>query len=132
VTAIRPPFPSHGFFVIADQETRLGGEVTFWGSRWSRENHPSGGPAPSSFKGFADGAAPSACGDRWTARPGNSGHPPDAVPALMAVIVVSEVEQDGSTISGDVRKVAIVQVDPGYGPSPGHAGRGRVVALVCG
>jgi hypothetical protein len=35
-------------------------------------------------------------------------------------------------ISGNIPKMAIVQTNPGYGPNPGHAGTGTVVAIVCG
>jgi hypothetical protein len=47
----------------------------------------------------------------------------------MSVVVASDVSQSGSTESGNVWAIAIVQVDPGYGPNPGHAGTGKVLAV---
>ena len=49
----------------------------------------------------------------------------------MAVIVSSSITKSGSTISGDVKAIVVVQTDPGYSGNPGHAGTGRVVAVVC-
>ncbi len=64
-------------------------------------------------------------------RPGNSSNPPTAIPKYMAVIVASSIQNDGSVISGDVRKIIVVRTNPGYGRSPGHAGTGQVVAIIC-
>ncbi len=33
--------------------------------------------------------------------------------------------------TGDVKKIIVVQTNPGYGPSPGHWGTGQVVAVLC-
>ena len=49
----------------------------------------------------------------------------------MAVIVSSSVQKNGSVISGNIKKIIIVRTNPGYGPSPGHAGTGQVVAILC-
>lgn len=49
----------------------------------------------------------------------------------MAVIAASKITKSGPTISGDAPKVLVVQTNPGYGPDPGHAGTGTVVAQVC-
>jgi hypothetical protein len=49
----------------------------------------------------------------------------------MAVIVASSVQKNGSTISGNITKIVIVRTNPGYGPSPGQAGTGTVVAVIC-
>src|SRR6266700_2066221 len=100
------------------------------GAGWAGANALSGGPAPRSFKGFAGAVSsrPPACGDTYTARPGNSGHPPGSVPSFMAVAVSSSVTKSGPTIKGDVTHIVIVQTDPGYAPDPGHAGTGTVVA----
>lgn len=65
-------------------------------------------------------------------RPGNSSHPPPTVPRFMAVVVGSSVEESGSVIIGNVRKIVIIQTDPGYGASPGNVGTGRVIATICG
>jgi len=50
----------------------------------------------------------------------------------MGVVVSSAVVQSGSLISGDVPKIVVVKTYPGYGPDPGHAGTGTVVAVFCG
>ena len=49
----------------------------------------------------------------------------------MGVIVSSSVTKKGSAISGNVRKLVVVKTNPGYGPNPGHAGTGTVVAVIC-
>jgi hypothetical protein len=121
-------------FVVGDESAGPGSAVTFWGSQWAKQNALSGGKAPASFKGFADSVTTSpdaACGGTWTARTGNSSQPPAAVGAYVAVIVASSVSQHGSTISGDIEHVLIVQTNSGYGPNPGHAGTGVVVGEIC-
>jgi hypothetical protein len=125
------PIPAGGIFVIGDGDAAPGSPVTFWGSQWSSANRLSGGLAPSDFKGFAVGASPT-CGGSWTTGPGNSANPSATLPSTMAVVVASAVTRQGSTISGDVRRVVVVQVDPGYGPNPGNPGTGKVIAVVCG
>jgi hypothetical protein len=50
----------------------------------------------------------------------------------MAVLVTSQVSQSGSTIfSGNVPEIVGIKVDPGYKDSPGHAGTGTVVGVIC-
>jgi hypothetical protein len=121
---------SGGAFVIGDRNAGIGSQVTFWGSKWSKQNSLSGGSAPPSFKGFADSASsnPLAWGGWWTTRPGNSSKPPDSIPSYMAVIVAANVEQSKSTIGGDNPQVVVVKTDPGYDSNPGHPGTGTVVA----
>jgi hypothetical protein len=58
-------------------------------------------------------------------------NPPSTLPQYMAVIVSSSVGKDGSVLSGDIQKIIVVRTNPGYGPSPGHAGTGQVVAILC-
>jgi hypothetical protein len=124
--------PAGGDFVIGDLVDLTGGAtVYFWGSQWEQNNPMSGGSGPNAFKGFEDGTATPACGMTWTSGPGNSSHPPPTVPQFMAVIVASSVQKNGSVITGNVREIVIIQTDPGYGPSPGHVGTGRVVAILC-
>jgi len=122
-------FPTGGTFVIGDQSAT--GSVTFWGAQWATDNSLSGGSAPSSFKGFESGNTLPVCGAGWTARPGNSGHPPDTIPSFMGVIVASHAQKKGSIISGDVASIVIVQTDPGYAGNPGSPGTGTVVATFC-
>ena len=123
-----------GSFVIADRSAVLNGHVEFWGAQWAKHNHPSLGAAPNAFKGYADDTTttPPACGDTWTARPGNSSKPPAGpLPTDMVVIVSSKVTQKGSTISGNILHLVVVKVNPGYAPNPGHAGTGKVEGVVC-
>jgi hypothetical protein len=122
-----------GNFVIGDGNAVVGNHVTFWDAQWAKRNPLSGGPAPSSFKGFASSASPNPprCGGAWTSNPGNSSGPPDSVPSLITVIVTSSITKSGPTITGNIPRMAIVLTDPGYEPNPGHAGTGTVVAVFC-
>jgi hypothetical protein len=127
-------FLARGSFVIGDQKAGVSSNVTFWGAQWSRLNSLTGGSAPASFKGFATtvNPTPPACGGTWTGSPGNSGAPPAGpLPSLMPAFVASHVTKSGSTVSGDISEIVIVQTNPGYQPSVGHAGTGTVVAVVC-
>ncbi len=125
-------FPAGGAFVIGDNVSLANGAtVYFWGSQWSQNNPMSGGSGPNSFKGFEGGNASPACGGNWVSDPGNSSNPPASVPQYMAVIVASSIQQNGSTISGNITKIVVIKTNPGYGPSPGHAGTGTVVAVIC-
>ena len=125
-------FPSGGVFIIGDGVSLANGAtIYFWGSQWARHNPMSGGAAPNSFKGFEDGSQAPACGGTWTSQPGNSSQPPPAIPQYMAVIVSSQVQKNGSVITGDIKQIVVVKTNPGYGPSPGDAGTGEVVAILC-
>jgi len=132
-TPTATPTPLSTGFVIGDLDAVVGNHVTFWGAQWSTLNHLSGGPAPASFKGFANSPNPNppACGGTWQSDPGNSSGPPESVPADIIVIVSSLITQSGSIINGDVPKMVIVHTDPGYSPNPGHEGTGTVTAVVC-
>lgn len=124
-----------GSFVIGDQNASAGDQVTFWGAQWWQDNSLSGGPAPASFKGFADDGS-ATCGAQWTTRPGNSSDPPPTLPltrdGYLPVVVSTHITKSGPVISGDVAEVVLVQVDPGYQPDPGHPGTGTVIGIVCG
>src|SRR6478672_9949746 len=132
-TPTSTPTPLATGFVIGDLDAVVGNHVTFWGAQWSRLNHLSGGPAPASFKGFANSPDPNppACGGTWQSGPGNSSGPPESVPADITVIVSSLITKSGPIISGDVPEMVIVHTDPGYSPNPGHEGTGTVTAVVC-
>ena len=108
-----------------------GATVYFWGSQWQQNNPMTGGSGPNAFKGFENVTAGPTCGSTWTSRPGNSSNPPATVPQFMALIVSSSVVKNGSTITGNVRKIIVVETNAGYGPAPGHVGKGRVVATIC-
>jgi hypothetical protein len=120
-------------FVIGDLNALVGNHVTFWGAQWAHQNSLSGGPAPSSFKGFANSPNPNppACGGTWQSRPRNISGPPESVPADITVIVSSSITKSGSTISGNVPEIVIVHTDPGYGPDPSHPGTGTVTGVIC-
>jgi DNA/RNA endonuclease G (NUC1) len=125
-------FPVGGAFVIGDNVSLANGAtVYFWGSKWAQNNPMSGGPAPSAFKGFEDSASAPTCGGVWQTTPGNSTKPPASLPQYMAVIVSSSIQKNGTVLSGDIKRIAIIRTNPGYGPSPGHPGTGQVVAVLC-
>jgi PKD domain len=125
--------PGGGSFVIGDQNSANTTPVTFWGAQWWKLNSLSGGAAPASFKGFAKNPAVPSCGGAgWSTDPGNSAPPPAGpLPALMGVIVTSSSPKSGSTISGNIAHIVVVQTNPGYDSNPGHAGTGTVVIQVC-
>jgi uncharacterized repeat protein (TIGR01451 family) len=131
-------YPAQGQFVLGDQTVAAAGPATtvnFWGSQWWKHNSLSAeadGDGPAAFKGYDDDSAVPACGQSWTADPGNSSRPPAAIPAYLAVIVSSHVEKSGSQISGDIKQVVIVKTDAGYAGNPGHDGTGVIVAVLCG
>ncbi len=95
-------FPVGGAFVVGDRSVR--GLVTFWSSTWWIMNGLSGGPAPVSFKGFAQRV-----GDAWVASPGLS-HAPATVPKWMGVLVASRVAKNGSIITVTPTRMVVVHV----------------------
>jgi len=125
-----PPF--EGNFVIGDLNAVVGNHVTFWGSHWYQSNSMSGGSAPHSFKGFASqtNPDPTECGGTWTTTAGNSSHPPSDIPDLITVIAASSITQSGSTITGNVPMLAMVQTDDNSN-SGDDSKTGTVVAVVC-
>jgi hypothetical protein len=127
--------PASGGFVIGDKTPQtVGSTVNFWGSQWTRNNSFSGGAAPNSMKGWAENLTPSvpACGGSYTTATGDSSNPTAGpLPSYMAVLVSTLVNQAGSTISGNVVHIVVVQTAPGYQNDPGHPGMGVVVATVC-
>jgi Bacterial Ig-like domain (group 1) len=125
--------PGGGAFVIGDLENHANAQAYWWGAQWWKKDHLSTGLAPAAFKGFELSNASPWCGQTWTTRPGNSPHPPTAVPAgtVMAVIVASHVTKNGPVISGDIVHIVLVKTNPGYGPNPGHPGTGTIVGQLC-
>lgn len=121
---------SGGDFVIGDQGSAIGTQVTFWGSQWAKDNILSGGSAPASFKGFENDPGSGTTFTSWSTDPGNSSGPPSSVPSYMAVIVAGTITESGPLISGDAPHVVIVRTDPGYSDDPGHPGTGTVVATL--
>ena len=95
-------FPVGGAFVVGDGSVK--GLVTFWSSTWWKTNRLSGGPAPWSFKGFAQRVAMP-----WVASPGFA-HAPATVPDWMGVLVASRVEKDGSNVTVTPTRMVVVHV----------------------
>src|SRR5207245_10838716 len=105
------PTSNGATFVVGDltlPPTNTSLSAYFWGSQWDQMNPMSGSsPSPSAMKGFAGFqnnllGIPPVCGGSWTTDPGNSTPPPATVPPVMAVIVSSNITQNGSTISSDI------------------------------
>ena len=127
-------YPEIGQFVIGDLVSNAGwATVNFWGSQWLQNNPMSIGAhhGTNSFKGFSNGQGLPVCGGTWTSGPGNSLHPPATIPRFMAVVVSSSAVKNGPVISGNVRRIVVVETDPGYSAAPGHAGTGHVIAVLC-
>ena len=126
-------FLTSGGFVLGNGSSAVGTQQEFWGDDWWQINNLSGGPAPASFKGFADTLAtePPTCGSRWVAQPGNSSGPPDTIPSYMGVLVTAAVTKSGPDIAGSVTQIVVVKTDAGYAPAPGMRGTGTVVAQFC-
>lgn len=124
---------SSGTFVLGDKSATMNAAVTFWGARWARQNSFSGGAAPMGHFGFADqvSSKPITCGSTWTMKPGMSARPPATVPSYMAVAVSSSVTRSGGSTTGKVARVVIVKVNSTSMSSPGSAGTGKVVGVVC-
>jgi hypothetical protein len=125
--------PATGSFVIGNNSASAGMSVNFWGAQWAITNSLSGGPAPDSFKGFAEtlSATPPTCGSHWFTDTGNSSAPPVTAPSFMMVLVAGSVSQSGSVLSGIVSEIVVVNTNPGYLNDPGHPGTGTVVAIIC-
>lgn len=124
-----------GAFVISDlkaaQAETPQSAVYWWGAQWWKKDPMSTGLAPASFKGYENGNPSPWCGETWTTRPGNSPHPPQTVPATMAVIVSSHITKKGPVITGDVVGIVLVSTKPGYAANPGHPGTGTVIETLC-
>jgi hypothetical protein len=130
--ALAAPAVASENFVIGNENATVGSPVTFWGAKWWKLNTLSGGPAPAAFKGFANEVTGS-CGGSWTTDPGNSSDPPEGpLPPVIEALSTSTVTKEGRVISGDITSVVLIATNLGYGPSPGHAGTGTVVRVVCG
>lgn len=120
-------------FAIGDLNAVVGQKVTFWGAQWAKQNSLSGGAASASFKGFANSTStnPVNCGGTWTTPAGGDTGAPASVPKFITIIVTSSATKTGATISGNVTKLVIIKVDPGYSPDPATPGTGTVYSVVC-
>ena len=122
-------FLHRGAFVIGDRSAS--GSVTFFSNQWWRKNSLSGGPAPSSFDGYASDPRDPSCHQRWTA--GSSNDAPDDLPDYMAVIVSSSISKSGWKITGDTARMVIVRTTGDGGLADHrHTGTGTVVASAPG
>jgi PKD repeat protein len=140
-TAIVFAFPSRGAFMLGDKTAKTaaqtGATVTWWADTWSSLNSLSGGPAPTSDKGFAGKVSlptstpPAVCGGNWTTTAGNSPPPTSGVPSYMGTLVTSKVTKNGSSIAGNTVHIVVVKTNPGYAPDPSHHGTGVIVATYC-
>lgn len=120
-----------GYFVISNDVASLNATVEFWGSQWSQNDAL--GTTPAAFKGFTDTVDNASCPTAWSTDTGNSAPPPESVPSQITVIVASSITQSGSTISGKVVELAVLDTQPGYEGNPGHPGWGTIVSLTsCG
>lgn len=130
-------FPVRGDFAIGNITSTSATPstvVTFWASDWYLRNQLSGGVAPTDFKGFTAtlSSTPPVCGGSWITRTGNSPPPPNGpLPSYMGVIVTSLVTKSGSNLRGNIVHIVVVTTNPGFQPSPGHDGTGKIVAIYC-
>ena len=132
ITNTRIPFATGGVFVIGNLTPQTPGtKVNFWGAQWARNNPLTDGPAPPEFKGFENTSPALACGGTWKSDPGNSSGPPATIASVMAVVVSSKITRNGSVISGDIKKIVLVEPDPGYARTPGKEGTGKVLSVLC-
>jgi hypothetical protein len=135
-------FPSRGAFVLGDRTVIAATTTTnvnWWNDAWWQLDSLSGGVAPLAFKGFGQTISTlpttspaSTCGATFTTAPGNSPPPTTGVPSYMGVLVAGSTTKTGSNVNGTWNKIVVVQTNPGYSPSPGHPGTGRIVATFCG
>ena len=138
-TAIVFAFPSRGAFTLGNTTAATAGSstVTWWADNWNLLNSLTGGPAPSSFKGFAasvhlpTGTPPATCGGNWQTLPGNSPPPTSGVPSYMGVLVTGKVVKSGNGVAGNTTHIVVVKVNPGYAPNPSNHGTGKIVAVFC-
>lgn len=129
VATATAPADTPVLFAIGDGNSAPSASVEFWGAQWWKANTVSGGAAPASFKGLAVTITPTGpCSGTFTTGPGNSVGPPASVASQIQVLVLTSVEKSGDVISGSFDDIDVVNTDPGYGPDPGHAGTGTLVA----
>lgn len=124
-TSYVDPYLRTGTFVIADRVARVGATVTYWGASWPSRNAPSKGTRVAAFRGYASSvstARPRA-GATWRTTPGLTASPPRSLPKVIAVAVTSSVRRSGSSISGNVVRIALVRRGSTFGV-------GTVVALL--
>lgn len=109
---------------------KVGSDVNFWGSQWSKQVTGGNYHAGASFKGYASSLNSTA--GTWSTAPGNASQPPTSVAQYIGVIVATNATKSGSTISGNVYEVVVLKVDNSarYSNNPGHPANGVVQAVV--
>jgi hypothetical protein len=103
---------------------QVGHPYMFWGSDWWKEVTAGNFAANAKFKGYAEQVTDT----MWWGLPGNSVHPPKTVPSHIGVIVTTQMDKQGSKVTGNIAKRVILRVeDPSaYRPNPGHAAWGTM------
>ncbi|MCU1589924.1 MAG: hypothetical protein JWP11_1180 [Frankiales bacterium] len=104
-----------------------GSTVSFWGSKWFDQVVSGNAQPANEFKGFA--STVTATG--WNSTGGASSGPPATIGQYVSVIVATSLTKSGSTIAGNISKVAVVKVTnpDSYRPSPGATTSGTVSSL---
>ncbi|MGC4116149.1 MAG: PKD domain-containing protein [Myxococcales bacterium] len=121
---------------------KVGDRVNFWGHSWKNQVQGGDYAAQADFKGFADSLAAFSCCQPtatsatltqscWTTKPGQS-FPPTTLPGRIGVLVATSIAKSKSALYGNVAGIAVVDVEPGYGSTPGKPGWGTVVAFADG
>lgn len=118
------PYLTKGAFVVGDVGLAIGSTVTYWAKDWSAKNRLSKGVVITGFKGYAS-AAPTkpVVGRAWTSTTTASLYPPTALPRYVAVLVASSLRLSGTTVTGNVIRVVLVQRSSTFGV-------GKVVAYL--
>ncbi|HEY5110760.1 MAG TPA: MBG domain-containing protein [Acidimicrobiales bacterium] len=109
---------------------KIGADLNFWGSQWSKQVTGGSYGAGASFKGYASSV--NSIAKTWSTSPGNSSVPPTSVAQYIGVIVTTNATKSGSTISGNIAEIVILKVDnpAGYSNDPGHPASGVVQSIV--
>lgn len=119
------PYLATGTFVVVNKAARLGATVRYWGASWARDNGLAASPALSVFRGFAASVSrrPAVVGGTWSGSVSASASPPRNLPSLIAVVVANQVRKRGTTVSGNIIRIVLVQRSATFG-------RGKVVAVL--
>lgn len=119
------PYLATGTFVVVNKAARLGATVRYWGATWARDNGLAASPGLSVFRGFAASVSrrPAVVGGTWSGSVSASAAPPRTLPSLIAVVVANQVRKRGTTVSGNIIRIVLVQRSATFG-------RGKVVAVL--
>jgi hypothetical protein len=129
-------YPVAPVFVVGNAAA-YSSSVTFWSPIWSRLNPLTFTPTygPINFKGFATSVSsnPPVCGGTWKAAAAYTAAPPAIIPSFLVVLVSDNITESQGTISGNIRRIVVVQTSPGYNNGHGGTGAGTIlpVADIC-